>query len=159
MAREELSMKKKVLWILLIALTCLALYIVYLKFNTSVEEKPDVMDDSEMVVDKDKIILSTWDSWNNKIYNDDGELISENTTVISLVFYEKTVKICVRDDNICEELDYTETDEEVKITYSSSIKFSGTFKKIISSEIGTVALEQVNDNGNRVVYYFYQPAG
>lgn len=151
-------MNRKVLWSLLVVLTCFALYIVYLKFDSPAEEEPEEMDESEMVVDKDKTVLSVWDSWENEIYSEE-KLISEDTTVISLVFYEKTVNICVRDDNMCEELDYTETDEEIIITNSSSIKFSGTFKKIASSEMGSMALEQVDDNGYRVVYYFYQPAG
>lgn len=150
-------MKKVILWILLIVLIGFALFIIYLKYDDSKNLEEEI-DYSDMIVDKDKKILSVWDSSDREIYSGD-ELLLEERFVISLVFYETTVKICVSEEDSCEELDYIENDEELNITESDNISFSGVFKKVDSSNTGAMILEQINDDGNKVVYYFYQPAG
>ena len=138
-------MKSKILYSLIIILSLCILFIIGIKFYYG-----------SKIIDERKI-LYVMDCLEEGVYDDDG-LISSKKMIISLIFYEDTVNVCVKSENICEELSYRITDNKLYINKGQNNLFFGLYNIIELSDYKMI-LEKLSDNGNRFIYHFLKPVG
>ena len=86
------------------------------------------------------------------------ELILDERYLVTLSLYEDTVNVCVGSGFNCEELEYMNADDKISL-YDGTLGFTGDFIKLSVSDDNVMELMQVDEDGNKYIYYFDKPAG